>query len=101
MTQFMAFVFLFLCTGCGGKQSPVHGVDGIDGRDGNDSVYRIIDPCGDSMGVDEILFVLVSGEIVAWYEGVGLVVLKPGIYRTTDDQLCQFEITVDNEYREL
>lgn len=67
--------------------------DGQDGQDGRDSIVRIIDPCGpNNSGVDELLFVLSTGEIVAWYQNVGLVALKDGNYVVTDGSKCRFKI---------
>lgn len=77
-----------------GPQGP-QGNPGIDGTNGLDAVIEIVDPCGDGAGFDEILLVLSSGEIVAYFESGGnrfLTVLVNGNYRTTDAQACNFTI---------
>ena len=60
------------------------------------AIKEIIDPCGDKVGkFDEILLVLNSGEIVAYFEQGGkrfLTVLSDGNYRTTDAQRCNFSV---------
>lgn len=77
-----------------------NGINGTNGKDGKDAIVSIIDPCGvNSGGVDELLFVLSTGQIVAWYQNVGLVALKDGTYRTTDSQSCVFKI-ISGAYHE-
>lgn len=74
------------------------GATGAQGPIGRDSIVRIIDPCGASgSGVDELIFVLSTGQLVAWYQNIGLVALKDGTYRTTDTQSCIFKV-VNGEY---
>jgi len=70
------------------------GQDGENGTDGADAEYfieKVVDPCGDGKGVDEILLVTMDG-VLAWYKNVGLVVLEDGNYVTTDKQRCKFSI---------
>ena len=59
----------------------------------------VIDPCGDEPNrLDEVLIILDSGKILAYYEHGRkrfLTVLKPGSYRTTDYQRCSFSIDED------
>ena len=56
----------------------------------------VINPCGESgSGVDEILFRLSSGTLIAWYRTIGLVVLTPGNYYTTDSDMCFFVVNDD------
>lgn len=62
----------------------------------NEAIVEIIDPCGDSNGVDEVLFVLSSGEVVAWYQNLGLAILNNGSYVTTDNQACNFTVNNGN-----
>lgn len=72
------------------------GVPGDDGKDGDDGIVSIIDPCGDDPGnQDEILIVTTDGDILAWYKDLGLVILEPGNYVTTDDQACNFTVGSD------
>lgn len=68
-------------------------IDSING------VAEIVDPCGDGRGFDEVLLVMDSGAIIAWYKNLGLVVLDDGYYRTTDKQRCRFQIE-DGEINE-
>jgi hypothetical protein len=60
------------------------------------SISKIIDPCGDSSGFDEVLLKTGSGDLIAYFE-VGnkryLSVLGTGSYRTTDGSNCNFEVT--------
>ena len=88
------------------------GVDGIDGLDGVDGakgepgdpglITSMIDPCGDSPGQDEVLFILSDGRHAAWYLDVGLVILTDGTYQTTDKQKCRFRISEGGtKYEEL
>lgn len=92
-----------------------NGKDGVDGQDGEQGpmgpvgpqgpsglsntpgltgyIVGYIDPCGDSTGLDEILFVLSDGKYAAWYFNVGMVVLTDGTYKTTDAQACHFTIS--------
>lgn len=68
------------------------------GASGRDSIVSIIDPCGpNNSGVDELLFVLSTGQLVAWYQNVGLVALKDGTYRVTDSSGCVFKI-INGQY---
>jgi len=69
----------------------VDGVNGIDGQDGTQ--VKIIDPCGDGPGVDEVVMVFGDGTVLAWYLNVGFSVLQEGVrYQTTDSQKCQFSV---------
>ena len=60
---------------------------------------EFIDPCGDNPGqFDEILLLMSSGEIVAFFEQGArryLSVITPGSYRTTDAQNCRFDVLTD------
>ncbi len=76
-------------------QQGSQGQQGVPGEDGEDAIVEVIDPCGDSPGVDEVLLRLADGRIAAWYFGVGLFILEPGTYTTTDSQQCVFEVTAD------
>lgn len=71
------------------------GPQGLPGVDGKDAIIEVIDPCGDKPGhVDEVLFRLSNGDIAAWYEDVGLVILEKNVkYKTTDKQECKFKIS--------
>lgn len=78
--------------------TPRDGPEGPAGPAGRDSIVRIIDPCGPhGSGVDELVFVLSTGQLVVWYQNVGLVALKDGNYRTTDQQQCNFKV-LNGEY---
>lgn len=86
-------------TGDVGPQGPqgevgATGPQGLPGVDGEDAIIEVIDPCGDKPGhVDEVLFRLSNGDIAAWYEDVGLVILEKNVkYKTTDEQECKFKI---------
>lgn len=65
------------------------------------AIAEVLDPCGDGPGVDEVLLILGDGTVLAWYVDLGLAVLEPGIYMTTDSQGCTFEITEDLQVEEL
>ena len=63
---------------------------------------RVINPCGDGPGVDEIIFEFEDGGFVAWYYNVGLVLLDCGqSYVTTDSQRCVFKLSDDCVYLEV
>ncbi len=60
------------------------------------SITRIIDPCGDSNGFDEVLVRIGSGQILAYFENGNsrhLSVIPTGSYVTTDGTNCNFEVT--------
>jgi len=95
-----------LCSGVNGSdgkdgqdgtdgEDGMDGEDGQDGEDGTDGIVELIDPCGNGPGFDEVLFRLSSGALVAWYKNLGLAVLTPGTYRTTDKQRCTFTVHSD------
>ncbi len=66
----------------------------------NSPVIEIIDPCGDGIGVDEIILRLGTGELIAYFEQGGnrfLTVLKTGRYQTTDQSRCVFDVTSDGK----
>jgi hypothetical protein len=71
------------------------GTDGINGVDGKNAVIEVIDPCGNSPDVDEVLLRLADRSIVAWYYQKGLAVLGPGSWVTTDSSQCAFYIDND------
>ncbi len=59
------------------------------------NIVKVIDPCGDGVGFDEILLQLADGTIIAYFESGGdrhLSVLGVGSYRTTDKQKCFFKV---------
>lgn len=60
------------------------------------AIKELIDPCGDKPGhFDEILIVLNSGELIAYFEQGNkrfLTVLSDGNYQTTDAQKCNFSV---------
>lgn len=76
------------------------GATGAVGPSGQNAVIEVIDPCGDGAGFDEVLLVIGTGEIIAYFEGPSntkhLALLIPGNYRTTDQQACNFR--VNNDY---
>lgn len=99
-------VFVIMVTvGCSGRTGATGpqgktvvgppGPSGRDGADGQDCFTQIIDPCGDSPGVDEVLIRTCNNDVIAWYLGVGLVQITTGIWQTTDAQACVFEIFMD------
>lgn len=77
------------------------GEDGSDGQDGLDFVQRVIDPCGQETthGLDEVLLILQSGDILAhYYDGQNqyLTILKRNKqYVTSDGTNCKFKVTKD------
>lgn len=92
---------------CGTSSAVIfNGTDGINGQDGQDApptawtVTEVRDPCGDSTGPDEILLKMANGQYVAWYLNLGLVVLTPGTWQTTDASHCAFTINADGSYTE-
>lgn len=56
------------------------------------TIVEIIDPCGDSAGLDEVLLKMSDGTILAWLKNVGIVELTNGSYITTDSQKCVFSV---------
>jgi hypothetical protein len=81
--------------------APTDGIDGQDGVDGQNGTngmnaqgILVVDPCGDNLNqVDEVLLIFPDKSVLAWYQGVGFVVLTPGVtYQTTDSQRCIFKI---------
>ena len=76
-----------------------NGIDGTNGLDGN--LVALIDPCGDGPGEDEILIETDTGQFIAWYRNLGLVLLTENVnYITTDSQKCKFKI-VNGQVEEL
>jgi len=79
----------------------IDGNDGLDGQNGTDGMNAqgilVVDPCGDVLNqVDEVLLIFPDKSVLAWYQGVGFVVLTPGVqYQTTDNQRCTFKVDVD------
>lgn len=76
----------------------LNGVNGINGTNGLDAQgIRIIDPCGDyAGGPDEVLLVFPNGDVLAWYQGLGLSLMLVGTtYQTTDGQHCIFKVDED------
>ena len=82
-------------------QAPVDGIDGQDGLDGLNGTngmdaqgITVADPCGDNLNqVDEVLLFFPDNTVIAWYLGVGMVVLTPNVmYQTTDNQHCKFSV---------
>jgi hypothetical protein len=60
------------------------------------SITKIIDPCGDSVGFDEVILKTGSGKLIAYFENGAsryLSVIPTGSYRTTDGTNCRFEVT--------
>ena len=68
------------------------GANGGKGENGESVIVEYIDPCGDSPGVDEILLRFSDGSLVAWYKNLGLFLLSPGTYVTTDVSKCLFTV---------
>ncbi len=95
----------------------VAGADGKDGTDGKDGLdgdnldftpVAILDPCGDTSGLeDEVLLQLGNGTILASLsdkkngENTRLSILKPGSYQTTDGSNCNFTVHADNSVTPL
>lgn len=70
------------------------GEDGIPGADGAPAVVEVINPCGlNPHGPDEVILRMSTGDLIAWYQGVGLFVIGDGSYQTTDTQHCRFTVT--------
>jgi hypothetical protein len=60
------------------------------------SITKIIDPCGDSAGFDEVILKTGAGKLIAYFENGAsryLSVIPTGSYRTTDGTNCLFEVT--------
>lgn len=60
------------------------------------SITKIIDPCGDSDGYDEVLLKIGSGQVLAYFENGGsrhLAVISTGSYSTSDGTNCRFEVS--------
>lgn len=75
--------------------------NGQNGVDGINSIVNVVDPCGDGTGPDEVLLVLDNGQVVAWYQSLGLSVLQPNQrYITTDHQRCEFQVDVNGNVTE-
>lgn len=69
----------------------IDGVDGIDGRNGTE--FKIVDPCGDGPGADEVILILDDGRVLAWYQSIGFSLLNENTaYQTTDSQKCKFTV---------
>lgn len=92
---------VFVANGIDGQD----GVDGLDGQDGEDGIDGLfvgyVDPCGDELAHDELLYLDRNGQFHAWFKNVGHVILNEGTrYQTTDGSKCKFEIVngqvVDN-----
>lgn len=72
------------------------GDTGAQGPAGSGTILETINPCGtNKKDVDEILIRLSDNKIVAWYKNVGLVILGPGAYETTDHDKCKFTVNED------
>ena len=73
------------------------------GKDGLDFIAEIIDPCGSETthGLDEVLLVLQSGDILAHYSYKKLnyltILQKEKNYITTDGTNCEFFLTKDGK----
>lgn len=74
-----------------------------DGKDGvNGTVIETIDPCGKQTSHDEILLVMSSGQVLAFFTqgsvyGSRLTLLNEGVtYQTTDGTNCKFKIENGN-----
>jgi len=77
-----------------------NGTNGNNGADGEDAIVALLDPCGPSPNnaVDELILVLSSGEVLAWYKNVGIVQLDYNTrYVTTDSQACRFSVNNNNQ----
>lgn len=76
-------------------------LNGEDGTPTSFTIVEVIDPCGDKPGyLDEIIFRLANGSLIAHFTSAGLqglTVLTPGNYRTLDKQACNFTVTPTNE----
>lgn len=79
---------------CGNTTAVIlNGIDGDDAHPTAYSVTELIDPCGDSPGQDEVLLKLANGQYIAWYISLGLSVIGPGNWQTTDASHCNFNIS--------
>ena len=76
-------------------------LNGEDGQPTSFTIVEIVDPCGDMPNyLDEVIFRLANGSLIAHYSKAGLqflTVLAPGNYRTRDMQACNFTILPTNE----
>lgn len=98
------FAFALMLVGCGGpSQGTIVSEEPSDEPANSQPMsdrIRIIDPCGDGPGHDEVVLIFPGGEVMAWYLDLGLTLLEPGVvYRTTDTQRCLF--MVDPETNEV
>lgn len=76
--------------------------NGVNGLNGTNSIVNIIDPCGDGAGPDEVLLIMDNGQVVAWYQNLGLSVLQPNQqYQTTDTQQCRFQVDINGNVTEI
>lgn len=60
------------------------------------SITKIIDPCGDSNGYDEVLLRVGDDQVLAYFESGAsrhLAVIPTGSYSTTDGTNCHFEVS--------
>lgn len=65
-----------------------------------DAVIEYINPCGDGPGFDEYILKTKSGKYLAYFESGSkrfLTILTPGLYMTTDQQACRFEVVNNGE----
>jgi hypothetical protein len=101
MLRVISALFLLLLTsGCAYRGYEVQAPDPVE-EFPDLNIAEVYDPCGDGPGVDEVLLILGDGTILAWYLDLGLAILEPGNYITTDSQGCSFEVTESMEVVEL
>lgn len=68
------------------------------GKDGENVEFEVIDPCGPSGNYDEVLLRFDNGLIIASFsdnadgKNTRFSVLTAGLYMTTDNSRCQFEV---------
>ncbi len=75
------------------------------GEDGVDAVVDVVDPCGQETDYDEVVLVLQSGDIIAYFENGGKRFLTSldynKTYQTTDGTKCKFKVTSEGEVIDL
>lgn len=66
-----------------------------------DGITEMYDPCGDSVGFDEVLLKTKSGKFIAYFESGSqryLTILQKNTnYRTTDNSRCHFTLNNDGQ----
>ena len=86
-----------------GMSGPIgpQGNPGVSPPAGNYDVVGLVDPCGDGPGADEVLLRLRDGRLLAHYSSGSyefLALIGTGLWRTTDQQSCYFNVGLAPNY---